>query len=152
MKAINILIAVFIFSCTTNSNQDSQISVTENQIPEGAILQDYQSIAGLQKVVVMNNDRIAGEGDFLDGKYHGSWTSYDDQGKVKQITTYLNGLKQGTELIFDNQGYVSKNLIFIMICLRANTCSTKEEMSLKGRTILAEFSMVNNINTTKKEL
>ncbi|MEM9340856.1 MAG: hypothetical protein AAGA66_19130, partial [Bacteroidota bacterium] len=101
--AIFFMIAV-LAACESGSKLP--IAIEGSQIPAGAILQAYESIPGLQKAVMKQGEVVIGEGDFLNGKYHGTWTIYDAQGKVQQITTYLNGLKQGTELVFDNQGYV----------------------------------------------
>jgi hypothetical protein len=101
---------VFLIGIGCSETGDSTATSGEdmgNQIPEGAALQDYPDIPGLQKATVYSGDKILREGDFLNGLHHGTWTVYDSKGKVQSITTYYKGKKQGTELVFDNQGYVS---------------------------------------------
>ncbi|WP_425391183.1 toxin-antitoxin system YwqK family antitoxin [Ekhidna sp.] len=105
MKQSIWVLAVLFIACQ-NSNSSTSTPVEGSQIPAGAILQDYESIPNLQKAVIKSGDITLGEGDFLDGLYHGSWTTYDPEGKVQSITTYYKGKKQGVELIFDNLGYV----------------------------------------------
>ena len=44
-----------------------------------------------------DNGIISQEGTFnLDGKLHGEWTSYDDQGHKIALGSYENGMKTGT--------------------------------------------------------
>ena len=105
------IIFFLLCSCTLSSTDVSEVSNEESQIPADAIVQDY-STPGLQKATVKVEETIMAEGDFLNGKHHGTWTTYDPQGKVNSITTYLNGQKQGTELSFDNQGYVSSKAYY----------------------------------------
>lgn len=88
-----------------NENLDAQTNTS--QIPPDALVQDYVSVPGLQRAILKTDDVTLGEGDFLNRLHHGSWTSYDANGKITQITTYLEGKKQGVELSFDNLGYVS---------------------------------------------
>ena len=102
----NVWILAFVISACGGSNSNNSTAVEGSQIPDGAIIRDYLSIPGLQKVILKSGDITIGEGDFLDGLYHGTWTSYDVEGKVQSITTYLKGKKQGVQLIFDNIGYV----------------------------------------------
>jgi antitoxin component YwqK of YwqJK toxin-antitoxin module len=100
----HIWIFAFIVGACGEANDSSPIEGT--QIPANAIVQDYASIAGLQRAIVKSGEITSSEGDFLNGLHHGTWTVYDNEGKVASITTYQNGKKQGVELIFDNQGYV----------------------------------------------
>lgn len=105
MKNCFWILALVLFSCGGSNSTNSTV-IEGSQIPPAAILQDYEAIPGLQKAVVKSGDLTVGEGDFLNGLYHGTWTSYDNDGKVQSITTYHKGKKQGVELIFDNTGYV----------------------------------------------
>ena len=101
----HIWILAFVIGACGGSNTSTPVE--GSQIPGGAIVQDYESISGLQKAIVKVGATTVGEGDFLNGLYHGTWTSYDSEGKVQSITTYLEGKKQGVELLFDNSGYVA---------------------------------------------
>ncbi|WP_421765200.1 toxin-antitoxin system YwqK family antitoxin [Ekhidna sp.] len=105
MKNCFWILALVFISC---GDSDSTITTETgtSQVPVGAIIQDYEAIPGLQKALVKSGEMTVGEGDLLDGLYHGTWTSYDSDGKVQSITTYHKGKKQGVELIFDNTGYV----------------------------------------------
>lgn len=100
----HIWIFAFIVGACGETNDSTQIEGT--QIPVGAIVQDYSSIDGLQRVIQKSGEITSAEGDFLNGLHHGTWTVYDNEGKVASITTYQKGKKQGVELIFDTQGYV----------------------------------------------
>lgn len=109
MKQYFLVIGILLVAC--GESRDVQSS-EDSQIPGGAIVQDYASITGLQKAVVMSGDVIVGEGDFLNGRYHGTWTSYNAEGKVQSITTYLHGKKQGVQLLFDDLGYVGAKAVY----------------------------------------
>lgn len=87
-------------------NPSDNAFASGSQIPEGAIIQNYESSPGLQKATLILDDMLLGEGDFLNGQHHGTWTVYDDKGRLQSITTYLNGEKQGTEIVFETKrGY-----------------------------------------------
>lgn len=103
------LLALVICAC---GGSKTSIPVEGNQIPGGAIIQDYEGISGLQKVMVKVGDVTVGEGDFLNGLYHGTWTSYSNDGWPQSITTYFEGKKQGVQLLFDNIGYVQTKASF----------------------------------------
>lgn len=100
-------ILAFVICACGDSNKGISIPEGESQIPGGAVLQDYEAIAGLQKAVIKSGDFTIGEGDFLNGLYHGTWTSYGSDGRLQSITTYFKGKKQGVQLLFDNTGYVN---------------------------------------------
>lgn len=106
MNKVLWILSFVIFGCGSTGENEKPVDASENQIPGGAIVQDYPGEGGLQKVTLLEGDKILGEGDFLHGLHHGTWTTYDEKAKVTSITTYLNGKKQGTELIFDDIGYV----------------------------------------------
>ncbi|MEP1033303.1 hypothetical protein [Ekhidna sp.] len=101
-----IWVLAFIIGACGDSNSTSSSSANVSQIPGGAILQDYEAIPGLQKAIIKAEDITIGEGDFLNGMYHGTWTSYGVDGRLQSLTTYFEGKKQGVQLLFDNTGYV----------------------------------------------
>ncbi len=108
-KAIWILTFALV-ACGGSNNTLS--SAGETQIPGGAIVMDYPGLPGLQKVIVKSGEVVIGEGDFLNGQYHGTWTSYGSDGRLQSITTYYEGRKQGVQLVFDNVGYVQTKASF----------------------------------------
>lgn len=107
-----ILLIIFVLLGCSKPNVGHEDEIKSSQIPESATLQDYTEIDGLQKAAVTNGDITLSEGDFLNGRHHGSWVQYDQNGKVTSITTYMNGEKQGVELLFDKQGYVSNKAYY----------------------------------------
>ena len=104
---------IWIFALIIACSEPNTTPIEGTQIPVGAIIQDYSSIPGLQRVTLKTGENTEAEGDFLNGLHHGTWTVYDAEGKVSSITTYHKGRKQGVEFIFDNQGYVQLSLIHI---------------------------------------
>ncbi len=102
----DIWILAFVLCACGDSNYTSDMPAGESQVPGGAVLQDYEAIPGLQKAVIKSEGITIGEGDFLEGRYHGTWTSYGADGRLQSITTYYKGQKQGVQLLFDNTGYV----------------------------------------------
>lgn len=110
MKNTFWILALLIAACGSSNSVSEPIE--GSQIPGGAIVQDYPGIPGLQKVTVKSGEVMIGEGDFLNGLYHGSWTSYGTDGRLQSITTYYQGKKQGVQLVFDNVGYVKSKASF----------------------------------------
>ena len=43
-------------------------------------------------------------GKFINGKKHGSWNSYDENGQLYIKTTYKNGIEEGPSLMYDDNG------------------------------------------------
>lgn len=136
------ILALLLISCggSNSANQSSENAISEeSQIPGNAILQDYQAVPGLQKAVVKSGDMTTGEGDFLNGRYHGSWIEYETDGKVKSITTYFKGQKQGVELIFDNSGYVASKAYYHQDVLNG------EYLKYKRRRIVERLNYANGV-------
>ena len=61
----------------------------------------------LQKAVSAdNNGLINEEGELLDGQKTGAWiTYYPAEGRVKSITNYINGKKNGLHMTFNARGH-----------------------------------------------
>ena len=110
MKKLKIVALVLLFIRCSQSNDGDLTG--GSQIPEDAVVQDYASIPGLQKATIKSGNVTLAEGDFLNGLHHGTWTTYDPDGKVKSLTTYLKGKKQGVELTFDKVGYVTSKAYY----------------------------------------
>ncbi len=58
------------------------------------------------------NDRVSVEGQTLDGKKHGIWTFYHDNGNKKASGLFVDGLKEGKWQWFNPDG----NLIEKTMC------------------------------------
>lgn len=94
-------------SCGQNTNNGLASDSSGSEYPMGAIREAYEGIPGLEKVYVRGNDGIREEGDYYNGKKHGSWTEYFKNGPVGKVTTYFNGVRQGIYLEFDERGTVT---------------------------------------------
>ncbi|NQZ77023.1 MAG: toxin-antitoxin system YwqK family antitoxin [Ekhidna sp.] len=110
-----------------------------SQIPANATVQDYEAIPGLQRAVVKSAEITVGEGDFLNGLHHGSWVTYEIDGKLKSVTTYFEGKKQGSELIFDNSGYVLSKKYYHQDVLNG------ESLKYKRRKIVERLNYSNGV-------
>lgn len=107
------LIPPLIFAaCTSGTVGEETAHSSESQIPAGAIIQDYESIEGLQRASVKEGGMTRAEGDFFNGMHHGAWVAYDASGKITSMTTYYLGERQGVELLFDNLGYVASKAYY----------------------------------------
>ncbi|MGB3469099.1 MAG: hypothetical protein WBA74_27685 [Cyclobacteriaceae bacterium] len=99
----------FLISCNNKTEYQRVSAGPEGSTyPTGAIIEPYSDIPGLAKVTSKRDDLIVGEGDYLNGKKHGSWTVYNRDGGLQSVTTYNNGVKQGTHLEFGDRGTLTK--------------------------------------------
>lgn len=94
-------------------SQQTEIVSESTNLPLGAVLSSYPGNGDLQKAMVKSGETLLEEGDVLNGQRHGTWTAYYPQGKIRTITSYLNGKKQGPEIQFDNSGYVTSKSPFV---------------------------------------
>lgn len=53
---------------------------------------------------VRKNGRVLMEGEKVNGKRHGVWTSYTSDGRVRSRNTYNNGLLHGETVVFRESG------------------------------------------------
>lgn len=53
---------------------------------------------------VRKNGRVFMEGEKVNGKRHGVWTSYTNDGRVRSRNTYNNGLLHGETVVFRESG------------------------------------------------
>ena len=51
-----------------------------------------------------NNNQLLSQGYNKDGKQDGEYKEYYEDGKIKQETYYIKGLKEGSEKVFMNNG------------------------------------------------
>ncbi|MTI20740.1 toxin-antitoxin system YwqK family antitoxin [Fulvivirga sp. RKSG066] len=98
---------VILFSAFACNQQDSFSDETVSglaELPANAIKEPYEGHSDLVKVTIKNGDGSYSEGDYLDGKKHGSWTEYYKDGLVKSTTSFINGKKQGAHLEISDRG------------------------------------------------
>lgn len=112
LRFLILILPLIVVACTGGTAGDETERSAESQIPANAIVQNYESIDGLQRVVVREGEVTRAEGDFFNGRHHGTWVAYDASGKVTSITTYYFGERQGVELLFDNLGYVASKAYY----------------------------------------
>ncbi len=102
---------LFLSACSQGSPVVTEVE-SEN-FPTGTVFIDYPEIEGLQKAIIKNGSEVLEEGDVKDEERHGTWTAYYPTGKIKSITSYLDGQKQGPEIQFDNSGYVTSRAPYV---------------------------------------
>lgn len=68
---------------------------------------------GLSKVTwYYDNGTVAEEGFYLNGKKHGTWTSYDEQGKKTALANWLSDKKEGKSFIMYENGNVKYEIVY----------------------------------------
>lgn len=73
--------------------------------PAGAIKEAYEDNPNLVRVTLEKaGGGVKEEGDYLNGKLHGTWTVYHPNELVKSVTTYVDGVKEGTHIELNDQG------------------------------------------------
>lgn len=93
----------FLISCKQNSIVSDPLA---SEYPLGAVRQSYEGIPGLERVYTLGDNGLRYEGDYFNGKKHGSWTEYYNNGFINKVTTYFNGIKQGLYLEFNDRGEI----------------------------------------------
>ena len=83
-----------------------------SEYPPGAVRQQIDDIAGMEKVFVNGDQFLQAEGDYLNGLKHGAWVEYHNNGLPKSLTTYHKGLKQGVAIELSNRGAVEKKAYY----------------------------------------
>lgn len=52
------------------------------------------------------------EGEFLNGKYHGTWYSYYDNGTISAIANFKNGKRNGKWRFFNYDGILLTEVVY----------------------------------------
>ena len=109
MRNLSLLLAFLgIFSCSSPTEQ-SNVS----DIPEGAILKDFDDDPSLQMATIYSGSNISAQGQYLNGVRTGTWTEYyTNTGGVKSITGYVKGQKEGVFILLNDQGALEEKLIY----------------------------------------
>ncbi len=96
-----LLITLNFFACTE-----------KNSAPVSADLSSYTIVdhpgGQIQKAIAADsNGKVTEEGEVLNGAKTGAWISYyPSEGRVKRITNYINGKKNGLHMTFSGRGHV----------------------------------------------
>lgn len=68
---------------------------------------------GLQKVTwYYENGVVAEEGFYLNGKKHGTWTSFDENGKKAVVANWASDKKDGNFYIMHSNGKVKYHIVY----------------------------------------
>ncbi len=107
MKNVLICFSLFVFfACGGEQNTPTAAPVSANLV--GFTVVDVPGTNAQQATKVGTNDGAVQEtGMLLDNKKFGSWNTYYGDGKMKTMTNYTNGLKNGFHLEFNDRGQVS---------------------------------------------
>ena len=85
-----------------------------------------------------DNGEIAQTGFLLEGKLHGDWVMFDNEGKKIATGQYMNGRKSGKWFFWEN------------ICVNSGCLSARRSSSLKHFTIWKYLSIPPTINNCLK--
>lgn len=113
MKAIVTIICLagLLLSCSQSNTFSGGVAFAD--LPASAVKTPYPGNDALVKVHVLDiNDKVASEGDYLNGLKEGAWTEYYPTGVVKSVTSYVGGKKQGAQIIVDEGGQVVEKAYF----------------------------------------
>ena len=99
-KAMNriFIFLVLLISCSQKESQPakSETASLPQDLPPGALVEEYGDGSGVSRVVVKDNaGAIQQEGILKNGKREGNWIEYYSVGFIKTITPYVNDLKEG---------------------------------------------------------
>ena len=87
-------------------NQDTIAGLAN--APAGAKKEPYEDNPNLVRVTLeKTGGGVMQEGNYLNGKLHGTWTVYHLNELVKSMTTYVGGVKEGMHLEIDDRGQLT---------------------------------------------
>ena len=92
---------IFLFSCQQNNSAPVPADLS------GFTVVDHPG-GQLQKALAADaSGKVTEEGELLNGIKTGAWITYHpNEGRVKSITNYINGKKNGLHMAFSNRGHV----------------------------------------------
>ena len=105
-NTLYLFVCLFLFSCGNGG------APATSSAPPVAGLEGFtiENVAGssIQKATMLDGSNVLiEEGHVVDGNRTGAWTSYfPKDGRVKSVTTYLNGRKNGLYLEMNDRGSV----------------------------------------------
>ena len=73
----------------------------------GFTMSDFSGTSVSRATRVDGGGKVVEEGDVINGTKSGTWVSYyPEDGRVKSVTTYVNGLKNGIHMELNNRGQI----------------------------------------------
>lgn len=101
---INLACALLLMAC--GSGQPSTPAAPAAPPAQDTIVVPPADTTALQNGFeqVRKNGRVLMEGEKVNGKRHGVWTSYTSDGRVRSRNTYNNGLLHGETVVFRESG------------------------------------------------
>ncbi len=150
MNKIIIAFFICIFLCACNN---SQTGPTYD-------LKGYQTESagnGLEFAEYKDQDgNLLVKGQLVNGVRNGTWVTYhDDSNKIKKITTYIQGLKNGIEITMNDRGQIEsreefKNDILHGLKATYSLGHPIEEMSYKNGQFDGPFAIYSNRKVQRK--
>ncbi len=102
--------AAFLFFTSCSTRTDSPADSAAEAVPANFTGFVMEAVPGSAMQKAVKKDELGSlleDGFVLDGKKHGPWlTYYKDDWRVKSITNYINGIKNGIHLELNNRGQV----------------------------------------------
>ncbi|MEQ8552612.1 MAG: hypothetical protein RIC53_08170 [Cyclobacteriaceae bacterium] len=124
------LIGFLIMACGDQTASSPEGGET---VPVTMDLENYDDGTGISRAYRMGTDNLSEEGSVLDGKKHGSWVAYNDDGSIASITTYHVGVKEGVAVTFDKQGYAEVKSFYHNDMLNGNYLVFKRKRVIESR-------------------
>ena len=104
-KSVLFILSVLFLACENKEEFSAATVEGLSELPATAVKEPYASNPDLVKVTI---NQVSGakqfEGDYLNGRKHGSWTEFSSDGLVKSVTSYIDGVRQGSYVELDNRG------------------------------------------------
>lgn len=102
---IFLLLSFLYFACNTGSNNSSSGSSDLTGF-------ESTSIPGSNASFVFkgSKDKPSETGYVVNGKKNGTWLTYHDEGRIKTLSTYVDGQKTGPYMELSNRGQIEKQI------------------------------------------
>jgi len=103
-KVVFICLALFIYGCGNNSSSSSTAVPADLT---GFSVVDFANSPVSKAMKVNTAGNIEEEGELVNGVKNGTWvTYYPNDGRVKSVTNFVNGKKNGLHMEMTNRGQV----------------------------------------------
>jgi antitoxin component YwqK of YwqJK toxin-antitoxin module len=93
-----------LFSCNNNTSTTPDGELTPF-LPPAAVMEPYNDGSGLVKATLYGaNSIVLEQGDYLNGLREGVYTVFFPNGYINSTTGYVQGKKQGQNILMDDKG------------------------------------------------
>ena len=89
---------------TTGTYKDENLKIAHGAFVYYADVYLFNRVNGTNFILKGKTRFITGKGSFVDGRQTGRWISFFPDGKIMNVTTYLNGVKHGFYGTYDKRG------------------------------------------------